>query len=146
LSSLGPRAETLKQLGNKKKFGPSLMGPRFLNFGALAFPGGFGLFRAPHWRTVWVSRTETWNKKIPKKIEESKRGAPKSAGPPKARGPQKRGAPQSAGPMAYAASAIWLIRHWKLGAAAKMVSWERARQCMKTKIRWSGTCLSEARI
>ena len=49
----------------------------------------------PRTGVLFESRTETWNKKNGKKIEESERGAPKSAGP-----------------VAYAASAIWLIRHW----------------------------------
>jgi hypothetical protein len=39
----------------KNRFGLSYLGPRFLNFEALAFSGGLGLFRAPHWCTVWVS-------------------------------------------------------------------------------------------
>ena len=48
----------------------------------------------PRTGALFESRTETWNKKIRKKIGKSKRGAPKSAGP-----------------VAYTASAIWLIRH-----------------------------------
>jgi hypothetical protein len=59
----------------------------------------------PRSGALFGPRAETGNKKFRKKIEE------RSAGPPKARGPQKRGAPKSAGPVAYAASAIWLIRH-----------------------------------
>jgi hypothetical protein len=91
--TLGPRAETLNTLKHwkrwnrgKNRLGPRFLGPRFLDFGASRFLRDLGSLGP---------RAETGNKKIREKIEESKRGAPKSAGP-----------------VAYAASAIWLIRHW----------------------------------
>jgi hypothetical protein len=89
LRSLGPRAETLKQGTKWKTFGVDFLGPRVF--------WGLRLFGAPLWRTVWGPR---WNRK--QKIQKKNRR-------------EKRGAPKSAGPVAYAASAIWLIRHCRKG-------------------------------
>jgi hypothetical protein len=61
--------------------------------------GGLGLFRAPRCLDPAL-------KQGTKNSEKNRR--------------EKRGAPKSAGPVAYAASAIWLIRHWMVVGMMKM--------------------------
>jgi hypothetical protein len=76
----------------------------------------------PRTGALFESRTETWNKKNGEKMEESKRGAPKSAGP-----------------VAYAASAIWLIRHCQQGNVRTATSGSRTRPaCTRSRFVFDG--------